>query len=361
MKTQRRIFARFAAPQSVKRWLGIGLSTAALSLSGASLAESIGSGVSMGTAIRSLENPYHAVWAKGAQAFGDSVGGTSVIQTCEGSSEKQLNDIKALVAKAGKNAVFSIDPNEAPNVIPIAKALEAAGVYFVTYWNKPDNVKVTDYPHWVAHISFSGTAAGEFTAKELFKAMGGKGKVVVLQGLLANASAIERYKGFKNELAKTPGIKLAAEDAAEWDRTKAFEKMKNFLVAHPDVGGVWAANDNMALGALEAIRAAGLAGKVPVVGTDGVEEMINAVKAGEAAATVLNPAFWQGGMGISLALAAKNGKIDVKKIPAEKRAFYAKAVEVTAANVDTIIATYVKGTPKYDWNDFYGSYVGPIK
>jgi monosaccharide ABC transporter substrate-binding protein, CUT2 family (TC 3.A.1.2.-) len=63
----------------------------------------------------------------------------------------------------------------------------------------------------------------------------------------------------------------------------------------------------MALGALEAIRAAGLAGKVLVVGTDGVEEMINAVKAKEAAATVINPAFWQGGMGLHGAR-GKNGK-----------------------------------------------------
>jgi ribose transport system substrate-binding protein len=318
-------------------------------------------GVFMGTAIRSLENPYHAVWARGAQAFADSVGGIAVIQTCEGSSEKQLNDIKALVAKAGKNAVFSIDPNESPNVIPIAKALEAAGVYFVTYWNKPDGIKVTDYPHWVAHISFSVTLAGEFMAKELFKSMGGKGKIVALQGMLANTTSIERYTGLQTALAKAPGIQLVAVDTAEWDRTKAFEKMKSFLVANPDVGGVWAANDNMALGALEAIRAAGLAGKVLVVGCDGVDEMLNAVKAGEAAATVINPAFWQGGMGLSLALAAKEGRINVKTLPAEKRAFFAKAVEVTRDNIDSIITTYVKGTPKYDWNDYYGSFVAPIK
>lgn len=318
-------------------------------------------GVFMGTAIRSLENPYHAVWARGAQAFADSAGGIAVVQTCEGSSEKQLNDIKALIAKAGKNSVFCVDPNESPNVIPIAKACEAAGVYFVTYWNKPENVKVTDYPHWVAHISFSGTDAGEFMGNTLFKKMGGKGKIVALQGMLANTTAIERFTGLQNALKKAPGITLAAADTAEWDRTKAFEKMKSFLVANPDVGGVWAANDNMALGALEAIRAAGLAGKVLVVGCDGIDEMISAVKAGEAAATVINPAFWQGGMGLSLALAAKEGRIDVKKLPVEKRAFYAKAVEVTQDNVDDIIATYVKGTPKYDWNDLYGNYVGPIK
>jgi ribose transport system substrate-binding protein len=319
------------------------------------------SGVFMGTAIRSLENPYHAVWARGAQAYADSVGGFTVIQTCEGSSEKQLNDIKALIAKAGKNAVFNIDPNESPNVIPIAKALESAGVYFVTWWNKPDSVKVTDYPHWVAHISFSGVDAGEFMAATLFKKMGGQGKIVALQGMLANSVAQDRYKGLQNVLAKTPGIKLAAVDTAEWDRTKAFEKMKSFLVANPDVGGVWAANDNMALGALEAIRAAGLAGKVLVVGCDGVDEMISAVKAGEAAATVINPAYWQGGIGLSLALAAKTGKIDLKKTPAEKRAFYAKAVEVTQDNIDKIIAEFVKGTPKYDWNDLYSNFVSPIK
>ena len=333
----------------------------AVSLSTVFAQTKAGEGVFMGTAIRSLENPYHAVWARGATAFAYSVGGISVVQTCEGSSEKQLNDIKALIAKAGKNAVFCIDPNESPNVIPIAKACEAAGVYFVTYWNKPGNVKVSDYPHWVAHISFSGTSAGEFMANELFKSMGGSGKIVALQGMLANTTAIERYTGLQNALKKNSGIELAAVDTAEWDRTKAFEKMKSFLVANPDVGGVWAANDNMALGALEAIRAAGLAGKVLVVGCDGVDEMIAAVKAGEAAATVINPAFWQGGMGLSLALAAKNGKIDVKKIPAEKRAFFAKAVEVTTDNIDDIIATYVKGTPKYDWNDYYGGFVAAIK
>jgi ribose transport system substrate-binding protein len=328
-----------------------------VALVGAGAAFGQAQGVFMGTAIRSLENPYHAVWARGGQAFADSVGGVHVIQTCEGSSEKQLNDIKALVAKAGKDAVFCIDPNESPNIIPIAKALEAAGVYYVSWWNKPENVKAWDYPHWVAHVAFDGISAGEFAANVLFKKMGGKGKVVAIKGMLANSIAIDRYKGLENVLAKNPGIKLVASDTAEWDRTKAFEKMKSFLVANPDVGGVWAANDNMALGALEALRAAGLAGKVLVTGCDGISEMLDAIAAGEAAATVLNDSFWQGGMGLALALAAKTGKIDLKKTPKEKRQYFAKAVEVSQDNVKEVIATYVKGTPKYDWNDLYAFYV----
>ena len=314
-------------------------------------------GTFMGTAIRSLENPYHAVWARGGQAFADSVGGVHVIQTCEGSSEKQLNDIKALVAKAGSNAVFCIDPNESPNIIPIAKALEAAGIYYVSWWNKPEDVKAWEYPHWVAHIAFDGISAGEFTAKALIKSMGGKGKIVAIKGMLANSIAIDRYKGLENVLAKNPDIKLVANDTAEWDRTKAFEKMKSFLVANPDVKGVWAANDNMALGALEAIRAAGLAGKVLVTGCDGIVEMLNAIKAGEACATVLNDSFWQGGIGLSLAYAAKMGKIDLKTTPKEKRQYFAKAVEVDQGNVNKIFDTFVNGTPKYDWNDLYFNYV----
>jgi ribose transport system substrate-binding protein len=315
----------------------------------------------MGTSIRSLENPYHGKWARGGQAAADALGGVHVIQTCEGSSEKQLNDIKALIAKAGKDAVFCIDPNESPNVIPIAKALEAAGVYYVTWWNKPDGIKAWDYPHWVAHIAFDGISAGEFTAEALFKKMGGKGKIVALKGMLANSIAIDRYKGLESTLARYPDIKLVAVDTAEWDRAKAFEKTKSFLVANPDIGGVWAANDNMALGALEALRANGLAGKVMVTGVDGIDEMLAAVEKGEAAATVLNDSFWQGGIGLALANAARTGKIDMKTTPREKRQYFAKAIMVDQANVKDVIAQYVKGTPKYDWNDLYANYARPMQ
>jgi ribose transport system substrate-binding protein len=315
----------------------------------------------MGTSIRSLENPYHGKWARGGQAAADFLGGVHVIQTCEGSSEKQLNDIKALIAKAGKDAVFCIDPNESPNVIPIAKALEAAGVYYVTWWNKPDNIKAWEYPHWVAHIAFDGISAGEFTAEALFKKMGGKGKFVALKGMLANSIAIDRFKGLENVLAKYPDIKLVAVDTAEWDRAKAFEKTKSFLVANPDIGGVWAANDNMALGALEALRANGLAGKVMVTGIDGIDEMLSAVEKGEAAATVLNDSFWQGGIGLALANAAKTGKINLKTTPKDKRQYFAKAIEVDQANVKDVIEKFVKGTPKYDWNDLYANYVRPMQ
>jgi ribose transport system substrate-binding protein len=323
----------------------------------------LAAGTSLGTAIRSLENPYHATWAKGGDAFAKSVNLQQVVQTCEGSSEKQLNDIKALVAKTGGNVVFCVDPNESPDVVPIAKALEEAGVYFVTFWNKPDEVNVWDYPHWVSHITFDGVQGGYFIAKELFKTFKtpNKGKILALQGKLANAAHIERWTGLDKALKDFPDVKLVAYDCGQWDRAKAFELMSSMLVANPDIDGVWAANDNMAMGALEALRAKGLAGKVKVVGVDGIKEMIEAIDKGEAAATFYPDPFWQGGMGLSIALAAKDGKIDMKTLPKEKRQWYASSILVNSENVKEFIKNNITGTPAYDWNDYFGRWIRGIQ
>lgn len=321
--------------------------------------------VYLATSIRSLSNPYHAQWAKGAELFAKSLGWEkyNVVLLSEGNSEKQINDIRALVARTGGNVVFSIDPNEAPDVVPIANVLERAGVYFVTYWNKPADIKVTDYPHWVAHITFDGVASGYNTAVELFKSFKtpGKGKILALQGMLANSSAIDRFQGLQKALKEYPGVKLIDAQAGDWQRAKAYNIVSSWLVAHPDVEGIWAANDDMAMGALEALRARGLIGKVKVTGVDAIPEMIDAIARGEAVATVASDAMWQGGMGLSLALAAKQGKLDVKSLPESKREWVAKSLLITRDNIQSYIDNYVKGTPEYDWNDYFGRWVRGIR
>ncbi|MGE5482465.1 MAG: sugar ABC transporter substrate-binding protein [Bacteroidota bacterium] len=319
--------------------------------------------VYLATSIRSLSNPYHATWAKGAGLFADSLkwGKYNVVLTSEGSSQKQLNDIRALVARTNGNVVFSIDPNESPDAVAIANVLEKAGVYFVTWWNKPEDVKVTDYPHWVGHITFDGVDAGYKTAVELFKSFGGKGKIVAVQGMLANSAAITRFQGLQKALKEYPGVELVDQQAGDWQRARAFEIVSNQLVAHPDIKGVWAANDDMAMGALEALRGKGLVGKVKVTGVDAIPEMIEAIDKGEAVATVASDAAWQGGFGLSLALAAKQGKIKVASLPESKREWVAKSVLLTSANIKSWIATNVKGTPKYNWNDFWGKWVKGVK
>jgi len=319
--------------------------------------------VYLGTAIRSLANPYHAAWAKGAEMFAEWAGlkDYNVVLTCEGSSEKQLNDIKALVARSKGNVVFCIDPNQSTDAVAIANELEKEKVYFLTFWNKPDDVKVSDYKYWVCHVTFDNRASGYNTAKVLFDAIGGKGKVFALQGLLGNSAAIERWEGFQKALKEYPEIELVGWEAGDWLKTKAYNLVSNALAAYPDIKAVWCANDAMATGAIEALRARGLAGKVPVSGVDAIPEMITAIQNGEAVATVSSDAYWQGGMGLSIALAAKKGDIKVEELPENKREWIAKSILVTKENIDWYVKNYVEGTPQYDWTNYWERWVRGIR
>ena len=314
----------------------------------------------LATVIRTIDNPYHVRWNEGGEAYTASVGMTHELVTCGGSSEKQINDIKALVARTGGNVVFNIDPNESPDCVPIAKALEDAGVYFMTWWNKPPELNVTDYPHWVGHAAFSGIDAGYYGATELFKTFDtpNQGKIVAIQGMLANQIAIDLFNGLKKALAENPGVEMVAEQSAHWNRTEAFDIVSSMLVAHPDIDGVWCANDHMAMGVIEALRAAGKAGKIKVCGFNGNPEFIDAIIKGEAAGTTLTDSYFQGGIGLSLCLAAKQGKLDVEALPEGKRNWYAEPTYVNGDNAKQIKAEYFDSPPDYDWNDWWGKWAG---
>ena len=123
------------------------------------------------TSIRSLSNPYHSVWAKGGDAFADSVGlgDHHEVQTTEGDSQKGIAAINAVLASSGPNTIINVDPNSSPDAVPIVEAVEEAGAWVVTHWNKPDDLHPRDFEHYVAHISYDGVDAGYNTANELFR------------------------------------------------------------------------------------------------------------------------------------------------------------------------------------------------
>jgi ribose transport system substrate-binding protein len=309
--------------------------------------------------IRGLDNPYHANYAEGAKALGKALHLPVDVLSTEADSQKGISDIKAEVAKTGANFVLNLDPNQAPDVVPIARILEDAGVYWVNWWNKPDDVKVKDFPHWVSHITFDSVGAGYFNATELFKTFKtpGKGKIIALQGQLANNAAIGRFQGLQKAIAENPGVQLVQWEGADWDRTKGYNATKEMLVAHPDIDGVWSANDEMALGALQALKEAGLAGKVLVTGNDGIPEIFTAIKQGLACSTVMQDAKYQAELGLSMSLAAKEGKLDVKSLPAKYRQFMIPGVNVNRQNVDQVENDYVKNTPTYDLSNFFAKWV----
>lgn len=309
----------------------------------------------LGTSIRSLDNPYHAQWKIGAEMYAETLGLEENHETllCEGSDENQLDDIRSLISSSDGNVVLNIDPNTAPNVQPILELLEDEEIYFVTNWNKPDELKPTDYEYWVAHIGYDNENSGYQNAKVLFDSIGGAGKVIAIEGMQANTANEQRVDGLNKALEEYTDIELVESRPADWSRSEAYNVTQNLLLAYPDVKGIWAANDAMALGVVEALNEQGLAGEIPVTGTDGISEVFDAIKDGEMVSTAVNNPHWQGGIGLAIAYAAQKGELDPNSLSEEKANWVYNAAIVTQDNVDEYVENYVENVPEYDFSQFW--------
>ena len=315
------------------------------------------------TSIRSLSNPYHAVWKQGAEAFAQSIGAEAVTLVSEGNSVKGVADIRAMLAKTGGNMVLNVDPNDTPDARPIVEACMQAKAHVLTQWNKPADLHPWDYdPYYVAHIAFDGVVSGKKIAEILFQSMGGKGGFVALGGIISTTAAIERKQGLDQAVAANPDVEMLDFQVANWKSNEAYDLMSGWLTRFGDkIKGVWAANDDMGTGALEALRAEGLAGQVPVVGIDGIKAAVAAIQAGEYAATISSDPFWQGGMGLAIPYAAAMGKFDPAKEPHDHREFYGTTILITKDNVGQYAKDNSTGSPKIDWNDLWGRATGQIR
>jgi ribose transport system substrate-binding protein len=318
----------------------------------------------LGTSIRSLSNPYHALWKQGGEDFAASVDAADRIQTLlsEGDSAKQLRDIRALIARAGKgNVIFNIDPNEASDALPIARLCERSRCYFVTSWNKADDLHPWQFKYWVSHMSADDVAMGRQVAEALVRWMNGRGQIGAILGLLGNTSSQGRQRGLKQVLAEHREIELVQQDNADWQPAKAQRVAESMLAAHPDLKGIWAADDGMALGALKAVKAKGRSQEIGVVGIAGVEAAVRAVLAGDMVGTAGIDAVEQGGRGLAIAWHAQSGELDVASLPREHREFYFGTTLLTKDNAQKFLDTVIAAKGDRDWNDIWVNVSGPIR
>lgn len=308
--------------------------------------------------MRSVANPYHATFAEGGRVFADWLGASFEVLVTEGNSEKGIADIRAMLARTEGKMVLNVDPNDSPDARTIVEDCANAGAYVVTQWNKPDDLHPWDFnPHYVAHMSFYGVSSAKAIAEELFKRMGGSGGIVALGGILANVPAIERKIGLDQAIAENGNIELLDFQPADWNETKAFDITQAWLTRFGrDIKGIWAANDGMGIGALEALRQEGLAGEVLVTGIDGIDAVIEATKAGEMAGTVAWDPMWTGGMGLSIGYHSAVGEIDIANEPNSRREFYGTSILITQ---DTV-ADYGAPAP-FDFKDYWGKSTGQIQ
>lgn len=249
--------------------------------------------------------------------------------------------------KAGVDAIVVV-PVQADSLAPQVAAAKSAGIPVI-----PVNAALNN-PDVSGNVQPDDVAAGEQEMQMMADKLGGKGNIVVLQGPLGQSGELDRQKGIENVLAKYPDIKVLAKDTANWQRDQAVNKMKNWISGFgTQINGVVSQNDDMGLGALQALKESGRTG-VPIVGIDGIEDGLNAVKDGSFIGTMLQNGTVE--LSAGLAVAAKIAKkqqvntepvykmpkitqdnVDaaIKDVVTDRKAFLAKLPQMTEENLKT--------------------------
>ncbi len=186
----------------------------------------------IGVCIHSTDNEIWNQMAEGARLFAASLpAGAAEVQllTCNGDDERQINGIKAFIASHGTDAMFFVDPANAPNTAVIAELCEEAGVYWTSGFHLAKGLSPMNYKYYVMHQSVDSVKQGYDIAVTLFNSLPtpGRGKVLALQGMLGNDSAVERYRGFQKALAEYPDIELLDMQVCDWNPQKAMNTTEN--------------------------------------------------------------------------------------------------------------------------------------
>lgn len=277
-----------------------------------------GSGKSMTLALSTLNNPFFIDVRDGAQDAAKAAGVNLVVVDAQNDPATQANQIADAVTKSP--AAVLINPVDSDAAGAAVKPALAAGIPVVALDRAVNGADVT------SSVSSDNVDGGKQAAVALADAIGGKGDILVLEGVPGTSASRDRGKGFSEGLVAFPGIKVVGQQPADFDRTKGLNVATNLLQSHPGVVAIFAENDEMALGAVQALGAR--AGKeVKVFGFDGTQDGLKAVKAGTMVGSIAQQPKDLGKTAVEIAVKAADKQSVEKTVPVPVKA-------VTAANVD---------------------------
>lgn len=253
----------------------------------------------IGFVIKALENPFWITLDEFGKATGEMLGVNLAAYSAGGESaiENEVRIMEDLISQQVDAIVVA--PVDSQGIIPAIEDANAAGIPVITVDTASDGGEIAC--HVATDNILGGELAGRFTASIL----NGQGKVAILEGVTGQQVARDRKTGFHNIVDQYPDIEVVASQPANWDKALGLTTAENILTANPDLDLIYACNDQMALGAVEAVEAAGA--DVLVVGYDGVQEALEAVKAGRMAATIRQNPETMGVLGIAEAVLLLNG------------------------------------------------------
>nr|WP_234293328.1 ribose ABC transporter substrate-binding protein RbsB [Fictibacillus sp. FJAT-27399] len=231
----------------------------------------------IGLSVSTLNNPFFVTLKEGAEKEAKKAGVQLKTVDAQDDSAKQVNDIEDLIQQGVD--VLLVNPTDSAAISSAIESANSANIPVITVDRSAEGGKV------ISHIASDNVKGGQMAGDYIAKQLKGKGNVVELEGISGSSAARERGEGFHKAVDKEKGIKIVAKQTASFDRAKGLNVMENILQGNKKVDAVFAHNDEMALGALQALEAAGLK-DVVVVGFDATDDAQKAIKEGKMAATV---------------------------------------------------------------------------
>ena len=255
--------------------------------------------------VSTLNNPFFVTMKEGAEKKANELGYNLIVLDSQNDPAKELANVEDLTVRGVK--VLLINPTDSAAVANAVAMANRSNLPVITLARGAQKGKV------VSHIASDNVDGGKMAGDFIAEKLGKQAKVIELEGIAGTSAARERGAGFKQAI-EAHQLQLLAAQPADFDRTKGLNVMENLLAAQPQVQAVFAQNDEMALGALRALQAAGKE-NVLVVGFDGTEDGIKAVQRGKLAATIAQQPDQIGSIGVETADKVLKGQPVEANIP----------------------------------------------
>ncbi|WP_027092739.1 sugar ABC transporter substrate-binding protein [Cohnella thermotolerans] len=233
-----------------------------------------------------------------------------VMVDAKNDNNTQLTQMETFVSE--KVDAILLVPVQTEAVDPMLEAAKAANIPVVVVNRKPNESALKDI---YAYVGSDSLVAGTIQMEKVAELLGGKGNIGIMNGQLGQEAVVNRTQGNKNVIAKYPDLKLIREATANWQRSEGMTLMENWIQSGEKFDAIVANNDEMAIGAIMALEAAGKLDKTIVAGIDGTVDALDYVKSGKLKVTAFQDPMGQGKVGLETAIKAARGeKIDNKMI-----------------------------------------------
>ncbi|MEK4023741.1 ribose ABC transporter substrate-binding protein RbsB [Sporosarcina sp. FSL W7-1283] len=259
----------------------------------------------IGLSVSTLNNPFFVTLSEGAKEQAKESGAKIIVVDAQDDASKQASDVEDLIQQGVD--LLIINPTDSEAVVSAVESANNSNIPVITVDRSAEGGEV------VSHIASDNKAGGVLAGEYLLELLGENAKVAELEGIAGSSAARDRGEGF-NE-AVDGKVDIVAKQTANFNRAEGLTVMENILQANPEITGVFAHNDEMALGALEAIQSAGK--DIVVIGFDATDDAVKSVKDGKLAATIAQKPEEIGKKAMEAAIAALNGEDVDADIPVD--------------------------------------------